>query len=150
MKTKSLYAIISLFILVIGLTTTLTAKTNFAAVENTRGEKLLYQGNFHNADKKGSGTASVYKTEDGRRILRLTNFKTTSGPDLFVYIYKTKDAKNSKELKNVEYVSLGRLKSNNGNQEYEIPAGVNLNSFQAISIWCREFGVNFATASLAN
>ena len=153
MKNKSIYAIIFLFILVFGVNFNVAAfgETQVESFENNlvNAEKLIYQGEFHNADKRGKGTASVYKKTDGTRVLRLTNFSTTSGPDLFVYIYKTNDAKNSKSLKNVEYVSLGRLKSRRGTQEYRIPADVDLNSFRAISIWCKKFGVNFATAPLS-
>lgn len=118
------------------------------SVEEADSEKLLYTGQFHNADKTGSGTVGVYETKDGKRTIRLKNFKTASGPDLFVYIYKAKDAKNSSVLKKVEFVSLGLLKKQRGDQEYEIPASVDLESFRAVSIWCKEFGVNFATAPL--
>lgn len=150
MTTQTSFAIIFLFSLVIGgVFYTNTTATQTLASANISNEKLIYQGKFHNADKRGSGTASVYEKENGERVLRLTNFSTTSGPDLFVYVYKTRDAGNSKSLKNVKYVSLGRLKSRKGNQEYRIPAGVDLNSFRAISIWCKQFGVNFATAPLS-
>lgn len=157
MKTKITHAIIMSLILVIGATFDLTVLGNTEAnsknstTENIseNGDRLIYQGKFHNADKRGSGTASVYKKSDGTRVLRLTNFSTSSGPDLFVYFYKTRDARNSSSLKNVRHISLGRLKSQKGTQEYQIPAGVDLNSYQAISIWCRQFGVNFATAPLS-
>ncbi|NJM52306.1 MAG: DM13 domain-containing protein [Blastocatellia bacterium] len=130
------FIIFSIFTVACGVSEITAAKTEnpnnvSGAIENEPAEtatndKLLLEGEFRNADKTGSGTASVYQTENGKRILRLTNFKTASGPDLFVYIYEKADAKNSKELKNVKYVSLGRLKSQNGNQEYEIPADVDL------------------------
>lgn len=145
MKIKTTFAIISLFILVVGLT------FNAPAYNNTTNsaEKLIYQGKFHSASKRGSGTASVYEAKGGKRILKLTNLNTSSGPDLFIYIFKKNDADSSRELRNVEYVNLGRLKSSKGNHEYEIPEGVDLESFRAVSVWCKEFGVNFTTASIS-
>jgi hypothetical protein len=43
---------------------------------------------------------------------------------------------------------LGPLKGNKGNQTYELPAEFNPETYRAISVWCRRFSVNFATAPL--
>ena len=120
--------------------------------EETKGEQngeVIYQGELKSVQKTGSGTVSVIEKKDGKRILKLTNFKTSSGPDLYVYFFKTKEAKDGKSLKDVESISLGTLKSISGDQEYEVPSNINLDDFQAVSIWCEEFTVNFAAASLS-
>jgi hypothetical protein len=46
------------------------------------------------------------------------------------------------------FVTLGVLKGNVGNQAYPVPADVDLARFRAVTVWCRRFGVNFATAPL--
>ena len=38
--------------------------------------KVLAKGEFHNAEKAGKGTATVYQLADGKRILRLSDFAT--------------------------------------------------------------------------
>jgi hypothetical protein len=43
----------------------------------------LAKGEFHKAEKAGKGTATVYQLADGKRILRLSDFATDNGPDLF-------------------------------------------------------------------
>ena len=46
------------------------------------------------------------------------------------------------------FMLLGALKGNVGDQNYEVPADVDLTTYQAVTIWCRRFGVNFGTAPL--
>ena len=47
-----------------------------------------------------------------------------------------------------EFVDLGPLKGNKGNQQYEIPDDVDVADFTTVSIWCRAFSVGFAKADL--
>jgi len=46
------------------------------------------------------------------------------------------------------FVDLGSMKGNKGNQNYEIPANIDVNKFRNVAIWCARFGVNFAQATL--
>jgi hypothetical protein len=41
--------------------------------------KVLAKGEFHNAEKASKGTATVYELADGKRVLRLSNFRTDKG-----------------------------------------------------------------------
>jgi hypothetical protein len=52
-------------------------------------------------------------------------------------------------VKTAGFVTLGALKGNQGNQNYDVPAEVDLGKYQAVTVWCRRFGVNFTTAPLA-
>ncbi|NOJ27358.1 MAG: hypothetical protein DA330_05040 [Nitrososphaera sp.] len=91
---------------------------------------------IHNAN----GTAKVILLSDGSKVLRLEEFKATNGPDLYVYLATDKTAS--------DYVSLGRLKGNVGNQNYEIPANVDLAKHDTVLIWCQAFSVLFGSAEL--
>ena len=46
------------------------------------------------------------------------------------------------------FVDLGSIKGNVGDQNYEVPVDADLGKYQAVSIWCLRFGVNFGTAPL--
>lgn len=46
------------------------------------------------------------------------------------------------------FVDLVPLKGNIGDQNYQIPSGVDLSQYQAVTVWCSRFSVNFATAPL--
>jgi hypothetical protein len=45
-------------------------------------------------------------------------------------------------------LELGALKGNKGNQNYELPAGVDLSKYRSVVIWCRRFSVPFGAAPL--
>ena len=110
--------------------------------------KVLEKGEFHNADKTGKGTATLYRLADGKRVLRLTDFAVDNGPDLYVRLIAAKDAKNTASVAKTDHVELGKLKGNKGDQNYEVPEKVDLSKYKVVSIWCNRFSVNFAAAPL--
>jgi Electron transfer DM13 len=112
------------------------------------GPMLLASGNFHAVAHETKGMASVHQLGDGKRVVRLTGFETSNGPDVRVYLVAASDATDSDTVKNAGFVELGKLKGNIGDQNYDIPAGLDLNKYRAVTIWCARFGVNFGTAPL--
>jgi hypothetical protein len=108
----------------------------------------LFAGSFHSVAHETRGTATVHRHPDGARVLRLTEFATSNGPDVRVYLIAAPDATDDETVKRAGFVELGKLKGNQGDQNYDIPAGLDLNQYRAVTIWCRRFGVNFATAPL--
>jgi hypothetical protein len=108
----------------------------------------LKSGAFHAVEHEGRGTATIYQLPDGKHVLRLENFNVLNGPDLYVWLSTASNANDGHTILNHEYVSLGRLKGNEGNQNYELPADLNIDVYNSVTIWCQRFGVNFATAPL--
>ncbi len=98
--------------------------------------------------RRTQGLASLYRLPDGQRALRLTEFETSNGPDVQVYLVATHDATDNETVTTAGFIHLGALKGNIGDQNYEVPADVDLTKYQAVTIWCRRFGVNFGTAPL--
>ena len=113
-----------------------------------KGSKVLARGEFHNADKAGKGTATVYQLANGKRVLRLSDFRTDNGPDLYVRLIAAADARDTASVAKTKYVELAKLKGNKGNQNYELPADLDLARYRVVSIWCNRFSVNFAAAPL--
>jgi pentapeptide MXKDX repeat protein len=112
--------------------------------------KSLFTGKFHGKVHSTSGRATVYQEADGKLVLRLTNFKTSNGPDVHVILVATKDAMDDANFlkENTEKLELGKLKGNEGDQNYEIPAGTDLAKFRTVSIYCERFNANFGAAPL--
>jgi len=112
--------------------------------------KTLFTGKFHGKVHATSGRATVYLEADGKLVLRLTNFKTSNGPDVHVILVATKDAGDDANFlkNNTERVELGKLKGNEGDQNYEIPAGTDLAKFRTVSVYCERFNANFGAAPL--
>lgn len=87
------------------------------------------------------GSAYTIPVGDGSSVLRLEDFYSTNGPGLRVYL--------ATDTKATEYVSLGDLKANRGNQNYEIPEGLDLEKYDHVLIWCEPFSVLFGSAELS-
>ena len=85
------------------------------------------------------GDALVLNDGSEQRFLRLEKFESQNGPDLKVYLRAADD----------EFVNLGELKGNIGDQNYEIPAGIDLEQFSTVQIWCERFSVLFGAADLS-
>ncbi len=109
----------------------------------------LASGRFHGVAHEGKGVATVYRLPDGQRILRFTEFETSNGPDVRVYMVAADDASDNDAVTRAGFVELGPIKGNQGDQNYTLPADLDLSKYRAVTIWCRRFGVNFATAPLA-
>ncbi|HVR42189.1 MAG TPA: DM13 domain-containing protein [Thermoanaerobaculia bacterium] len=108
----------------------------------------LLRGDFTSLAHETLGTASVYELDADRRVLRLTGFRTSNGPDVHVYLVKAAVADDD-AVRTAGFIDLGSMKGNVGDQTYEIPAGVDLDSHRSISIWCARFSVNFGRAALS-
>jgi hypothetical protein len=108
----------------------------------------LFSGMFHKGAHETKGTAAILQLPDGTRVLRLTNFETSNGPDVRVLLIATDDATDNGTVKNSQPIEIARLKGNIGDQNYNVPPNVDLEKYQAVTIWCNRFGVNFGTAPL--
>lgn len=118
---------------------------------NAQGKaQALFTGTFHGKVHKTSGRATTYKEADGSLRLRLTNFKTSNGPDVHVVLIAANDAADDVNFlkSSTEKLELGLLKGNEGGQNYKIPAGTDLNRFKTVSIYCERFDANFGAAPL--
>jgi hypothetical protein len=125
--------------------TELVEETPVAVAASTGGTlTTLASGEWEGADDFhfGSGGARLIEAADGSLTLTLEDFSVQNGPDLFVYV--SPDANGWTEAA----VNLGALKATDGTFSYEIPAEVSADDIASAVVWCRAFGVLFATASL--
>lgn len=135
------------------VTLTLVSKHWASAQETAKHDnevKTLETGNFHGKVHQTSGRATIYQEADGKLLLRLTNFKTSNGPDVHVILVAVKDADDDANFlkSGTARVELGKLKGNEGDQNYEIPTGTDLAKFKTVSIYCERFNANFGAAPM--
>jgi hypothetical protein len=107
----------------------------------------LARGEFVSLDHGTSGVTRVLELGDGAQIVRLEGLDTSNGPDLYVYVTAT-PADGEESAFDDEYVNLGRLKGNQGDQNYELPPGTDLARFSTVVIWCDRFDSAFGAADL--
>jgi len=108
----------------------------------------LESGRFYSILHPTAGTATIYQLGDGTRILRLTSFSTSNGPDVHVYMVAADDAKDAATVEKAGFVDLGVIKGNIGDQNYTLGSDLDLAKYRAVSIWCKRFSVNFGAAAL--
>ena len=130
------------------LTLVFGSQASTSAQESTA--KTLETGTFHGKVHQTSGRATIYQEADGKLVLRLTNFKTSNGPDVHVILVAAKDADDDANFlkSGTARVELGKLKGNEGDQNYEVPAGTDLAKFKTVSIYCERFNANFGAAPM--
>jgi Electron transfer DM13 len=110
--------------------------------------QILESGTFHTGTHPTEGTATIYRVENGSRILRFTNFKTSNGPDVHVYMVAAEDARDSTSVQHATFIDLGVIKGNIGNQNYILGSDVDLAKYRTVSVWCKRFNKNFGAAPL--
>jgi hypothetical protein len=120
----------------------------FPASAEASSPEAVESGSFSGVMHPTMGTATIYHLADGDRILRFTNFRTSNGPDVHVYLVAANDAKDSATVRHAEIIDLGTMKGNIGDQNYTLGNGLDLAKYRTVSIWCKRFAVNFGAAPL--
>ncbi len=110
--------------------------------------QVVAEGSFVPRSHPASGTATVLGDGTDQRFLRFEEFATDNGPDLNVYLSSAPAGADEAAFDD-DFVDLGDLQGNVGDQNYEIPAGVDLSRYPTVVIWCVRFGVAFGAADLA-
>ncbi len=109
---------------------------------------VLATGSFVSLDHGTSGTVRVLELADGSRFVRIEGLDTDNGPDLFVYL-SPNPVNGDEGAFDADFVDLGRLKGNQGDQNYELASGVDLERYSTVVIWCDRFDSAFGAAGLA-
>ena len=73
--------------------------------------------------------------------LMLTDFSSSKGPDLHVYLTKDGDIENGYEVAAVKY--------NEATQTFDLDSSMNLADYNQVNIYCDKAHVTFGTAELA-
>lgn len=105
------------------------------------------RGTFVSLDHGTDGSVRIVDA-GGTRVLRIDDLDTSNGPDLFVYL-STNPADGPEGAFDDDYVNLGRLRGNKGDQNYDVPAGVDLTRYRSVVVWCDRFDSAFGAAELA-
>ena len=111
-----------------------------AKVIEIKGESIGSGSFTGKSDHVTSGTATIRKTADGNILHLGSDFKFDGAPDpKFAF---GKDGVNKETI----FVD---LKENKGEQSYEIPDSINIEEYNEVWLWCKQFNVPLGMAKLS-
>ena len=128
--------------------TTTTTPPTTTTTTVPAGPVLLSSSEWISIGHPGAGTVLVYRQPDGSHVVRFEDLEVSNGPDLLVILSASPLVDDRAAYSEVAYLSLGDLKGNIGNQNYVVPAEVNLEDYQTVAIWCRRFNYTFNAADI--
>jgi hypothetical protein len=111
----------------------------------------LASGTLISHEHRTTGTVRILRTADGSLVLRLENLDTSSGPDVHVWLADAPVVAGKAGwdvFDDGKHLDAGKLKGNKGNQNYPLPADLDLATYTSVSIWCDRFNVSFGAAKL--
>ena len=93
----------------------------------------------------GKGAVKVFEST----LFLEDNFKVGPGQKYHIYLIPKAGIRANGDLINQMCVDLGHLRTFKGSQNYRIPEGIDLTSFESVIIWCEKFNVLISPADLA-
>ncbi|MDE2750420.1 MAG: DM13 domain-containing protein [Chloroflexota bacterium] len=113
------------------------------------GARALASGEFQALDALhwGVGEATIYELADATRILRFEDFRSAPGGDVRVYLARDHQPLSALQLGD-DFLDLGRLKGNVGDQSYFLPANHDLSVYNSAVVFCRQFNMSITVATL--
>ena len=117
---------------------------------STAGRVETLQGTLTGVDDFliGSGQVRIIQAADGKDMLRISELSVQDLPDLQIAIVAANAADGDFDFLGADQVALGAVRTAPGDQDYQIPEGINVAEFPTVIIWSRPFGLLVAKASL--
>ena len=124
-----------------------------STAEVPAGPVQLAEGSFISHEHSTTGTVRIIQQPDGTRVLALESLDTSNGPDVHVWLSAADVVEGPGgwfTAGSADYVDLGLIKGNQGNQVYEISDDVDLSKYKSVDLWCVQFSVSFGAAQLTS
>ena len=101
-------------------------------------------------DGKAGGRVTVFKKPNGEEYLRLRDFTAPDDADVHVELAKSGDVNQAQETAKValDGIDLGALKTSQGDQNYDLPAGADLTKYNAVVIYNKRLASILGSAKL--
>lgn len=101
----------------------------------------LPSGDFIKKKKRLKGAWEVVQRGDRTFIVFGDDFRAANGPDLKISLSPKSVSEVSGKTAVDGSINIGELKATKGTQEYEIPAGINLDDYSSVLVHCEAYSV---------
>ncbi|MEY2517071.1 MAG: hypothetical protein QOJ89_4429 [bacterium] len=109
---------------------------------------VLARGTFSKIERKGRGSATLYRLPGGRLALRMANFATDANTDLFVWLSEARRPRTTRAAFQARHREVALLKSTLGDQNYVLPRGIDASLIRSVVIWCAPVQIAYTAATL--
>jgi hypothetical protein len=126
-------------------------KVSEAAPFDASGEpQPILTARFKAKAQETNGRATVYKKPGGGEFLRLSDFTPLDGSDIHVLLARSDDPILAQDVadQQLQGINCGPLKSNQGDQDYDLPLASGLKKYGAVVIYGETSHTVFGTAKL--
>jgi Electron transfer DM13 len=126
-------------------------KVNEAAPFETSGApQPIVTGRFDGKAQQTSGRATIYKKAGGEEYLHLSDFATPSADDIHIVLARGDEQNLAQDIGKgaLDPIDLGPLKSNQGDQNYELTAATDLSKYDSVAIYSERFHTIMGVAKL--
>lgn len=110
--------------------------------------KVLARGKFFEIERKGRGSATLYRLPGGRLALRMANFATDSNTGLFVWLSEARRPRTTRSAFRARHSEIALLKSTLGDQNYLLPRSIDASRIRSVVIWCAPVQIAYTAATL--
>jgi hypothetical protein len=118
-----------------------------AAMRSSRAT-VIARGDFYEIERKGRGSATLYRLASGRLALRMEDFATDSNTDLFVWLSEARRPATTRAAFAAPHDEVAVLKSTLGDQNYLLPKSADASRIRSVVIWCQPVQIAYAAATL--
>lgn len=110
---------------------------------------IVRRGTFREVDllRSAEGEVTIYQLGDLSRIMRIENFASTRAPDVHLVLTRNPDPTDPNGV-GVDYIDLGPLRGNVGNQTYDVPSGVDFSRYPILALYSVPYDYVISTATL--
>jgi hypothetical protein len=118
--------------------------------EAPAGSRLVTIGTFVAVDgiRTASGSLSIYENADGTRLLHLgEDFRSSFAPEIHLILTRNPDPADERGV-GVDYIDIGVLRGNVGQQNYTIPQSVDFDRYPVLVLYAPQYNGILATATL--
>lgn len=127
----------------------IAARGAFAAIELDEEDERDYQP-YNDLYTGTSGTVTIYRYPDNRKLLRIENLNVVNGPNLRVLLSTVAEPLvNDDILKDRLRLDIGPLPAVQGNLNYaSVPVEINIRNYRSLVIYDATYGVIFGVAQI--
>jgi hypothetical protein len=112
-----------------------------APLEASGDPQPILTGRFEGKARQAGGRATIYKKAGGDEYLRLSDFTSQNGPDVHVLLAQS-------ENPGPDRIDLGPLKSDRGDQNYDLPAATDLDKYRTVVTYSQQSNAVLGLAKL--